>query len=429
MILVGNQRGGAQELALHLLKDENDHVDVHDLRGFASETLPGALNEAYAISRGTRCKQFLFSLSLNPPQNEQVPTEHFEAAIARIEDKLGLANQPRAIVFHEKEGRRHAHAVWSRIDTNEMKAVHLPFTKRKLMEIARELYLEHGWQIPKGLMQSEARDPKNFSLEEWQQAKRIDKDPKAIKAGFQESWAASDSKAAFTAALKERGYWLAKGDRRGHVAVDLHGEIHAITRRVGIKTKEVRARLGNEAKLPSIAEQKTVIANTMTERLKTLHDNERRMARLKIQHAKQQRDTLVKAQCDARKAMKAHQEARTQQETMQRQQRYNKGIRGLVDRFTGKHKRIKEQNERETLEALQRDKQEKDHMVFEQLRQRRAIALKVRPEVTKHKERQQDLRADLSRYREMKQEAEQSENQREFNQRVKQSGPELDYSR
>ena len=113
MILVGNQRGGAKDLAQHLLKQENEHVDVHELRGFVSGNLTGALNEAYAISRATRCKQFLFSLSLNPPPDAQVSSQDFEQAISKVEDKLGLKDQPRAIVFHEKEGRRHCHAVWS----------------------------------------------------------------------------------------------------------------------------------------------------------------------------------------------------------------------------------------------------------------------------------------------------------------------------
>ena len=113
MILKGSQRGGAKDLALHLLKDENDHVRVHELRGFASDDLVGALNEAYAVSRGTKCQKFLYSLSLNPPQTEREGEEAFEAALTQAEDRLGLTGQPRAIVFHEKEGRRHAHAVWS----------------------------------------------------------------------------------------------------------------------------------------------------------------------------------------------------------------------------------------------------------------------------------------------------------------------------
>jgi len=86
------------------MKEENDHVELYELRGFAAQNLMGALDETYAISRGTRCKQFLYSLSFNPPQNENVKIEDFEAAIDEAEERLGLTDQPRAIVFHEKEG-------------------------------------------------------------------------------------------------------------------------------------------------------------------------------------------------------------------------------------------------------------------------------------------------------------------------------------
>lgn len=76
------------------------------------------------------------------------------------------------IVFHEKEGRRHAHAVWSRIDPETMTAKPLPFFKTKLREISKQLYLENGWQMPRGFVDSQRRDPRNFTLAEWQQAKR-----------------------------------------------------------------------------------------------------------------------------------------------------------------------------------------------------------------------------------------------------------------
>ena len=42
MILVGNQRGGVRDIARHLLNDENDHVYVHEVRGFASDDLDEA---------------------------------------------------------------------------------------------------------------------------------------------------------------------------------------------------------------------------------------------------------------------------------------------------------------------------------------------------------------------------------------------------
>ncbi|MEO1643406.1 MAG: relaxase, partial [Pseudomonadota bacterium] len=78
MILIGNQRGGGLDLANHLLKDENDHVMVHEVSGFACDDIHGAFKEAYAISKGTKCQQYLFSLSLNPPADKDVSIEQFE---------------------------------------------------------------------------------------------------------------------------------------------------------------------------------------------------------------------------------------------------------------------------------------------------------------------------------------------------------------
>ena len=110
--------------------EDNEHAIVHELRGFLANDLLGAFKEAEGISLGTKCQQYLFFLSLNPPQLAKVPVEEFEKAICEIERRLGLSDLPRAIVFHEKKGRRHAHCVWSRIDVTRMRAINLPHFKR-----------------------------------------------------------------------------------------------------------------------------------------------------------------------------------------------------------------------------------------------------------------------------------------------------------
>ena len=150
MILKASQRANAANLSRHLLNaKDNEHIELHDLRGFMADDLDGALKEAECIAKGTRCQQFLFSLSLSPPQDQDVSIETFETAIAMIEQKLGLEDQPRAIVFHEKDGRRHAHAVWSRIDSERMRAINLNHYKIKLRDVSRQLYIEHGWAMPR----------------------------------------------------------------------------------------------------------------------------------------------------------------------------------------------------------------------------------------------------------------------------------------
>lgn len=218
MILKASERRNGAELARHLMNArDNDHVELHQVRGFLSDDLAGAFMEADAISRGTRCKNFLFSLSLNPPEKESISIEVFEAAVEMAEQRLGLDGHPRAIVFHEKEGRRHAHAVWSRIDADTMTARNMPFYKQKLMELSRELYLEHGWEMPRGVLDRALRNPLNFSRAEWQQARRAGTDPRLLKAAFQDCWNRSDSGEALQAALEEKGYFLCKGRpaRRG----------------------------------------------------------------------------------------------------------------------------------------------------------------------------------------------------------------------
>lgn len=158
MILQDNQRGGAKNLALHLIKDENDHIELHEIRGFASNDLINALNEFHFISKATKAKQFLFSLSLNPLANESVSTAIFEYAIKQM---------------------------------------------------------------------------------------------------FKECWAIRDSKAAFASALKNRGYTLAKGDRRGLVALDHRCEIFVVAKWSGVQAKDVKAKLGDTENLPTVSNAKT----------------------------------------------------------------------------------------------------------------------------------------------------------------------------
>ena len=64
-------------------------------------------------------------------------------------------------------------------------------------------------------------------------------DPRMIKAAFKDCWSRSDSAEALKSALEEKGYFLARGDRRGVVAVDRRGECYALARYAGAKVKEV----------------------------------------------------------------------------------------------------------------------------------------------------------------------------------------------
>jgi hypothetical protein len=85
-------------------------------------------------------------------------------------------------------------------------------------------------------------------------------DPVAMKAELTDLWKSSDNGQAFAAALDERGYVLARGDRRDFCVVDSAGTAHSLARRLdGVKAAEVRAFMGDvdRDKLPSVAEART----------------------------------------------------------------------------------------------------------------------------------------------------------------------------
>lgn len=414
MILKAAERGDAPQLARYLLSmRDNEHVELHEVRGFSSDDLHGAFSEADAIAKGTRCEKYLFSISLNPPQGENVGIDAFEQAIADIERKLGLDQQPRAIVFHEKDGRRHAHVVWSRIDSERMRAINLPHFKIKLRDVSRQLYLRHGWDMPRGLQDRSLRDPLNFTREEWQQANRAGLDPREIKTVIQQCWKTSDNKASFERALKERGFWLAKGDRRGFVAVDFRGEVYSLSRYAAAKTKDIEARLGDPATLRSVDEIKAEIAGGMTRKLETYIQEVERDAKQRLAVAAFRKTEITARHQDEGQTLTAAQERRWQAESKERAQRLPKGFSGIWQRLTGRYARIKAQNEQETLQAWRRDRAEKDSLIFSQLEERQGFQQEIRAQRAMAQEDLLQLRSDIERYRAFDTEGEKPERARE----------------
>jgi hypothetical protein len=377
MILNGSQRGGARDLAVHLLRSENEHVEVYEIRGFVAGTLTGALREAEAISRGTQCRKFLYSLSLSPPDMESVPVSVFEDALVRIEEKLGLVGHPRVIVFHEKQGRRHAHCVWSRINAESMTAVRMSHDRHKLTDVSRDLYFEHGWKMPQGLIDPELRNPLNFDRHEWFKMKRTGRDPRDIKAAFRQCWAASDSSKAFRQALEQRGYFLAQGDRRAVVAIDLDGEVYAVARWTGLRSKEVVARVGDIGLLPLVTETQAKVTALVQEKIAGFATSLREEFARAANELEARRFSMVQRHRQMRAELLRNQNERQLREARERSERFRRGLLGLWDRVTGTHAKLLQQCKIEVEAAQRRDAEEKDHMIGNQLVERQELQREI----------------------------------------------------
>lgn len=404
MILHGNQRGGSRQMALHLLNtSDNEHVTVHEVSGFISEDVLGALNEAYALSKATKATQFMYSLSLNPPEGEEVPVSYFEEIIARVEKELTLEGQARVIVFHEKKGRRHAHCVWSRIDLDTMTAINMYKDWEKLNGISKDIFLEQGWSLPEGFVDKDLKNPLNFTREEWEQAQRTGRSPAEIKKSIQEAWAISDCRASFEHALEERGFYLAVGDRKSYTAIviDLYGEVHSLRTKLNKDMEELAEFLGERKTLRTVSKTQKLIASKLTQKFAQYHDELVDQYEQDLKALNQKKEALAEHHAKERQGLADFQEQRGQEEIKQRQSRFNSGLGSLFDRLSGKHKAIEKWNAWEAKKATKRDRLEQDKLIFRQLSARRELQQQIRSINDTLNTKLDALKRDFTRFNEL----------------------------
>lgn len=263
MIIKGKSRSGPAALAAHLGNAEkNERVSLLETRGTVAQDLRGALVEMDAYAAGSRCEKPLYHAAMSPEPPHRLTPEQRSEAIDALEEKLGLAGHARVVVMHEKLGREHIHVVWSRIDLEQMKSVSDSHNYRKHEEVARDLERRFGHEKVQGAHAERdgvERPDRTPSRAELRQEERTGIKGADVKAEVTEAFKASDNAQAFQAALDERGYILAKGDRRDFVIVDHAGGIHSLARRIdGMKAAELREFMApiDRETLPTTAEAK-----------------------------------------------------------------------------------------------------------------------------------------------------------------------------
>ena len=414
MILKGSQRGYGNNLAAHLTNArDNDHVEVADIRGTAAQDLRGALLEIEATAQGTKCQQPFFHVIVNPPETANLTREQFAASFDQIEADMGLADHARAVVFHEKNGREHAHVVYSRIyasHTYELgekagqdrpepiaKAKNLAFFKARLRETSQELHRQLGLEMPDGLKNAKDRDPLNFGIAEWQQAKRLGEDPRDLKRIIGEAYEFSDNAQAFNAALEQHAMQLARGDKRGFVVIHHSGEALPLHRFLGAKQKDIRARLGQ----PQHAQTVDQARSTLTDKMTAAAD--KRMSDLKRQQDKERVPMaeavkrLKSEQQEARTTLRVHHQLRGRQEIKARADRIRRGLMGLWDRAQIKLGvgKLPREFAAEIDRAKKRDAGEFHALKSEHVQDRQQLQKTIRLMQEKHRREREKARATL----------------------------------
>lgn len=313
MIVKSSQRAAALELAAHLLNArENEQVSFSESRYVLAEDVRGGLLDMEDLAKGSRCQQYLYHISINP--DRPLSEEEWQRAWQRYEEEFGLREQPFVEVTHRKNERWHKHRVYARIDLETGKAIQLSFTRVRNEKIARLLEYEFGHELTIGkhnraaiaklkeegyhevvawMEQHQAHQAPRPVAEknhaDHQQEKRTQKSLEQVQRELREDYQRTDSGKAFEAAIAERGYVLARGDKRDFVILDAEGGIHSPRRRLEVKVKELRQKWADldADSLPTVEQvkQERRQSQSIEQKLKYAGDTEQKLDILSLERA------------------------------------------------------------------------------------------------------------------------------------------------
>jgi len=225
-------------------------------------------------------------------------------------------------------------------------------------------------------------------------------DPRDLKKIIGEAFQFADSAKAFNAVLEQNAMQLARGDKRGFVVLHHSGEALPLHRFLGVKQKDVRARLGQPEHVQTVDQAREFLKDRMTaqaerqiEELKKAHDKERRPMAQAVRQLKGE-------QQQARSSLVDVQQQRQAQEAKARASKIRKGIAGLWDKAQLKFGTgpLARQFAAEIEQSQQRDRTEFHALKTDQLRDRHQLQKSIRLMQEKQRRERQQARSVLGHW-------------------------------
>jgi hypothetical protein len=146
VIAKGKLRGDRAKLVRDLETSGNkgERAELVELRGFDSDNITGGFTNAEMWAGATDSMNPFYHLDVRLAADEEPCRQQWLCIAERFEKELGFEGQGRAIAFHHlPDGSTHMKIAWTRIDTEDMRAINPSLYKHKLKEISRKLEREH----------------------------------------------------------------------------------------------------------------------------------------------------------------------------------------------------------------------------------------------------------------------------------------------
>lgn len=262
-MISGATRGsGGSALGAHLAdaKQLNERTELGLSRGLVSDTIRSQIVELTDLSSHSRAARPLYHLHADPPPGAAWTESTWQRYWFLTEQEFDLERAAFSEERHVKSGREHRHRVYSLVrDDGTTNAMSHDFQRReklsRIMEFETEATLTPGAHNRSVItaLERAGRDDVAGAMRaiglhtmerprapttpvQRSQAERAGVDLRAVGATILAAWTAADTGHAFAAALRERGFLLARGTKAALV-VDSAGGSHNLAKMLGLESK------------------------------------------------------------------------------------------------------------------------------------------------------------------------------------------------
>ena len=260
-MIIGGTSSTGDTLASYLMMGKNDNAELWELQS-GRDDLAKAIGDWAALVNGTNAEKPIYHAWLRPSDTDPVISrEEWDKIFIIFEKAMGLEGQPRAVIFHSGKGKGeqgHIHLAYLRIKNGKLISDSNNYVNHQNARIAIEkmLKLEHVYSPH--LDRDELRRAQSLNKNAIEQGKRLNIDPREVKAKVTELYQTANSGRDFVVALESEGYILARGDQRvnAYMIIDKAGGVYSLTRTASIKAAELRKTLQDYPLLvlPSVKE-------------------------------------------------------------------------------------------------------------------------------------------------------------------------------
>jgi hypothetical protein len=271
----GNLHANGVKLVNYILSaGPGERVELGGIQGFdffSNDPREAARLMQRMADATTKCEKPWFHTQTRLPADERLTPEQWEIVRAREEKRLGFSGLPCIWSFHVNEatGERHMHVAWFRIDVEQERAIDPGLFKLKLKEMCRGLEREFGLRKLDNHRQPHDR-AHVADRNEVEESRRFGTDVRAIRNAILDCYQHADNGRALRAAIEEKGFILANGDRRDcFLVIDQAGGHHALNKKLtGHTLEETRSRFADldRSQLPSVEQAQALQAERRAER-------------------------------------------------------------------------------------------------------------------------------------------------------------------